>query len=133
MPSRPEEPSPRPSPAGRGGGFKAGAAMLSAGTNSKPGTPKRWKTILRALGSLLPRRGSAGAAGSRSGGGSRPHSQPPPSQIVRPWREDAFRAYPTVGLTPSKALAFLQSADGGHPAVMFELFREMLQKWPRLG
>jgi phage gp29-like protein len=30
-------------------------------------------------------------------------------------------------------LSFLQSADAGSPQVQFELFREMLQKWPRLA
>jgi phage gp29-like protein len=38
-----------------------------------------------------------------------------------------------VGLTPSRLLAFLQAADAGTPQVQFELFSEMLQKWPRLA
>ncbi len=57
------------------------------------------------------------------------HRQP----VVRPWREDWLRTYPSVGLTPSRALAILQAADAGSPATQFELFDEMLQKWPRLA
>jgi len=73
---------------------------------------------LRRLGSLLPRR--------PAGSGSR-------RQVVRPWREDAFHAYPSVGLTPSRVLALLHAADAGWPQMQFELFSEMLQKWPRLA
>ena len=53
--------------------------------------------------------------------------------IVRPWREDAFHAYPSVGLTPSRVLSMLHAADAGSPRMQFELFGEMLQKWPRLA
>ncbi len=53
--------------------------------------------------------------------------------VIRPWREDWLRSYPTVGLTPGRALAILQAADAGAPATQFELFDEMLQKWPRLA
>ncbi|MGE0481808.1 MAG: DUF935 family protein [Phycisphaerae bacterium] len=53
--------------------------------------------------------------------------------MVRPWRDDWQRAYPSVGLTPSRALAFLHAADGGAPQQQFELYSEMLQKWPRLA
>ncbi len=74
-------------------------------------------TALRQLGSLLPP--------SRS-------RQPIGSQLIHSWREDALRSYPTVGLTPSRMLSLLQSADAGMPQSMFELFAEMLQKWPRL-
>ena len=76
------------------------------------------RTILGRLGSLL--------------GGS-----PPPMrntrQVVLPWREDAAHTYPTIGITPSRVLAWLQAADAGQPQVQFELFHEMLQKWPRLA
>ena len=74
--------------------------------------------LFRTLGSLLPRRRGA------SGGDSR---------VVRHWREDSLRTYPSVGLTPSRLLSFLQAADAGSPATQFELFLEMLQKWPRLA
>lgn len=76
------------------------------------------RNVFRTLGSLLPRRAD---------------SQPPPQRVVRPWREDFLHTYPTVGLTPARALAFLQQADAGAPQVQFELFAEMLQKWPRLA
>ncbi len=75
--------------------------------------------LFKSLGSLLPERdSSAGAASGR---------------VVRPWRDDAARSYPSVGLTPSRALSFLQAADAGWPQLQFELFSEMLQKWPRLA
>ncbi|MCC6358531.1 MAG: DUF935 family protein [Phycisphaerales bacterium] len=57
----------------------------------------------------------------------------PADRVVLPWRDDALRAYPSVGLTPSRALAMLQSADAGAPETLFELYRDMLQKWPRLA
>ncbi len=75
-------------------------------------------SLLKPLGSLLPGRRVAPAASGR---------------IMRPWRDDSFHAYPTVGLTPSRALSFIQQADGGLPQMQFELFSEMLQKWPRLA
>jgi phage gp29-like protein len=40
--------------------------------------------------------------------------------------------YPTVGLTPSRLRSMLQTADAGTPQVQFELFSDMLQRWPRL-
>jgi phage gp29-like protein len=55
------------------------------------------------------------------------------SRLVRPWREDSFHGYPSVGLTPAKLRGFLQAADAGTPQMQFELFAEMLQKWPRLA
>jgi phage gp29-like protein len=73
---------------------------------------------VKALGSLLPRR--------------RPQ-QRDEQRIIRPWREDAFHAYPSVGLTPARVLALLHTADAGTPQMQFELFGEMLQKWPRLA
>lgn len=81
-------------------------------------TPPRVAAVLRALGSLLPR-------GRREGGNA--------SRLIQPWREDSHRTYPTVGMTPSRLLSFLQAADAGAPQTQFELFGEMLQKWPRLG
>ena len=73
---------------------------------------------IRALGSLLPGRKAAVRDQQR---------------VVRPWREDALHAYPSVGLTPARALALLHAADAGAPQMQFELFGEMLQKWPRLA
>lgn len=74
--------------------------------------------VFRALGSLLPT------------GRRRRHDS---ARLVQPWRADSARSYPSVGLTPSRLLAYLQSADAGTPQVQFELFSEMLQKWPRLA
>ncbi len=54
-------------------------------------------------------------------------------RVIVPRREDFERAYPSIGLTPSRVLAILQSADHGAPQLQFELFGEMLQKWPRLA
>jgi phage gp29-like protein len=73
---------------------------------------------IRKLGSLLP----TSAVRKRT-----------PERVVRPWREDSFRSYPSVGLTPGRALSFLHAADAGAPQMQFELFGEMLQKWPRLA
>lgn len=80
--------------------------------------PQRVAAILRTLGSLLP--GSAARRGDAS-------------RLLQPWRADSARTYPTVGLTPARVLSFLQAADAGWPQTQFELFGEMLQKWPRLA
>lgn len=72
-----------------------------------------------------------GALGSLLGPGGRRRRDA--GRLVAPWREDAARGYPSVGLTPSRALAILQNADGGAPEMLFELFRDMVQKWPRLA
>jgi len=48
-------------------------------------------------------------------------------------RDDAWHAHPGVGLTPSRALAHLHAADAGDPRMLFELFNEMLTRWPRLA
>lgn len=74
--------------------------------------------VLRALGSLL---------------GAKRRERRAVGRVVRPWHEDSVHAHPSVGLTPSKALALLHAADSGSPQVQFELFSEMLQKWPRLA
>ncbi len=73
---------------------------------------------LRALGSLLP------------AGAGRRHD---PTRVIRPWRQDSARTHPSVGLTPQRALAYLHAADAGQPHKQFELYAEMLQKWPRLA
>ena len=73
---------------------------------------------IKGLGSLLPGR----KPGTRD-----------EQRVVRPWREDTFHGYPSVGLTPARVLALLHTADAGAPQVQFELFDEMLQKWPRLA
>ena len=54
-------------------------------------------------------------------------------RIVRPWRDDALRSHPSIGLTPRRLLAFLHAAEAGTPRLQFELFEEMLQRWPRLA
>lgn len=77
-----------------------------------------WISILRKLGSLLGRGERRPPAGER---------------IVLPWRDDSLRTHPTVGLTPARVLSLLHAADGGWPQAQFELFDEMLQKWPRLA
>lgn len=79
---------------------------------------QRVATALRALGSLLPRE---------------PGTQRNAAHLIRPWRADADHSYPSVGLTPARLLAFLHAADAGTPQIQFELFSEMLQKWPRLA
>ncbi|MBL8878146.1 MAG: DUF935 family protein [Phycisphaerales bacterium] len=77
-----------------------------------------WKAIVGAVGSLLPSRAAPAVSSER---------------VILPWRDDAQRTYPSIGLTPSRALALVQSADHGSPAQLFELFSEMLVKWPRLA
>ncbi len=54
-------------------------------------------------------------------------------RVVVPMREDWERSHPTAGLTPARALALLHAADAGAPQQQFELFDDMLQKWPRLA
>lgn len=73
---------------------------------------------VKKLGSLLPSRGVSTRDEQR---------------VIRPWREDSYHAYPSVGLTPARVLALLHTADAGSPQMQFELFGEMLQKWPRLA
>lgn len=75
-------------------------------------------SVLRTLGSLLPTTGRRAKSRRR---------------IVRPWRQDSLRSYPSVGLTPARMRSFLQAADAGNPQTQFELFGEMLQRWPRLA
>lgn len=58
---------------------------------------------------------------------------PDSKRLVRPWREDFARAHPSVGLSPVRMLALLHAADAGAPQLQFELFEEMLQRWPRLA
>jgi phage gp29-like protein len=79
---------------------------------------RRVAAVLRRLGSLLATRGRRRRDASR---------------LVRPWRGDYTRTYPGRGLTPARALGFIQAADHGWPQSQFELFTEMLQKWPRLA
>lgn len=76
----------------------------------------RVAAVLRSLGSLLPevRRRRVSTSG-------------------RPLRADFNRQYPTIGLAPAQLRAILQGADAGQPRAQFELFAEMLQKWPRLA
>lgn len=75
------------------------------------------KNVLRRLGSLLPR--SPRRQSTR--------------RVVRPWIEDAQRTHPTIGLTPSRMLSFLHAADAGEPGQQYEVYAEMLAKWPRLA
>ncbi len=81
-------------------------------------TAHRVVSALRSLGSLLPRS---------------PERRHDAERTILPRRTDFTRTYPTVGITPSRLLSFLQAADVGHPQLQFELFAEMLQKWPRLA
>lgn len=69
------------------------------------------------LGSFLPRRPERATSG----------------RVLLPWRADAQRSYPTVGLTPARALSLTRAADAGQPEQQYELYSEMLQKWPRLA
>lgn len=80
--------------------------------------PPHVASAFRALGSLLPW-STRGRRDAR--------------RTITPRREDFARTYPTVGITPSRLLSFLQAADAGHPQMQFELFAEMLKKWPRLA
>ncbi len=72
---------------------------------------------LRNLGSLLP---------------DRARRRRPANQLTQPWRNDHDHSHPSVGITPSRLLAYLHAADAGAPNQQFELFSEMLKKWPRL-
>lgn len=60
-------------------------------------------------------------------------SPPDARAAVRPWADDSYRTHPTVGLTPSRLISYLHAASAGAPTIQFELFGEMLQKWPRLA
>lgn len=81
-------------------------------------TRQRVAAALRVLGSLWPRR---------------PRGRRDASRLIQPWRADSLHTYPSVGLTPARLLGLLQAADAGSPQAQFELFDEMLQKWPRLA
>lgn len=81
-------------------------------------TRPRAVAVLRALGSLLARG---------------PDRRRATARLIRPWRQDSAHTYPTVGLTPGRLVAVLQAADAGFPRTQFELYAEMLQKWPRLA
>jgi phage gp29-like protein len=74
--------------------------------------------MFRTLGSLLPGRGKRARRTTR---------------VLRPWWRDSHQSYPTIGLTPARMMSYLQAADAGAPQMQFELFAEMLQKWPRLA
>lgn len=78
----------------------------------------RVAAALRSLGSLL---------------ATRPRRRRRPARLVHPWRDDGLRLSATLGLTPARLLAFLQAAEAGTPQMQFELFAEMLEKWPRLA
>lgn len=82
------------------------------------GASRRIGEVMRRLGSLL------GVSRERRSAESR---------VIRPWRQDSMPSGTSGGLTPARALSFLQSADQGTPQRQFELFAEMLQRWPRLG
>lgn len=76
------------------------------------------RTLLRRLGSFLPGDPTSAPATNAT--------------LVQPRPADYHRAYPSVGITPSRVLTYLHAADAGDPRIQFELFTEMLQKWPRL-
>jgi phage gp29-like protein len=79
--------------------------------------PSLFVSILRSLGSLL----------------STPSGRCVRQRVIQPWRDDYTRTYPSIGLTPSRLAGLLHAADAGTPQQQFELFTEMLQKWPRLA
>lgn len=81
-------------------------------------TRQKAVALLRTLGSLLP---GAARRVRRA------------ARLIRPWDQDSVRTYPSVALTPARLLSLLQAADGGFPQLQFELFAEMLRKWPRLA
>lgn len=81
------------------------------------------RSILKSVGSLLA--GSADQSNTRASAAD--------ARLIQPWRDDSLRSHPSVGLTPARALAFVHAADAGRPAELFELYDEMLQKWPRLA
>jgi phage gp29-like protein len=86
-------------------------------------TPLRrspWTTLLKRLGGLVQRDTPAPSVDASD-------------RVIKPWYDDASRTYPTVGMTPGRVLSYMQAADHGHPQLQFELFDEMLQKWPRLA
>jgi len=54
--------------------------------------------------------------------------RPAPGRVVQPRPEDAWRDYPSTGLTPAKLMAILRQADAGDPAQALALFEEMEEK-----
>ncbi len=81
-------------------------------------TRKRLVAVFKSLGSLLP---------------VSPSRPPATNRIINPQPADYARQYPGAGLTPARLRSFVQAADAGDPQMQFELFAEMLQKWPRLA
>jgi len=80
-------------------------------------TSRRVASVLHTLGALWPGRRRRRDA----------------SRLTQPWRDASVRTYPTAHLSPARLVAYLQAADAGTPQTQFELFGEMLQKWPRLA
>lgn len=99
--------------------------------------------MFRALGSLIGGGDGSDAMGGSTGGragaaergslsGARGRA-PGGDRAIRPWRRDSIATHPSFGITPARAVAMLHAADAGTPQQQFELFGDMLQKWPRLA
>jgi len=54
--------------------------------------------------------------------------QPAAGRVVEPRAEDAWRDYPSSGLTPARLMAILRQADAGDPSQSLQLFEEMEEK-----
>ncbi len=55
-------------------------------------------------------------------------SPPSHGRIIVPRAEDAWRDYPSSGLTPSRLMAILHEADAGSLSATMQLFEEMEEK-----
>ncbi len=58
--------------------------------------------------------------------------RPRPGRLLYPRPEDAWRDYPSSGLTPSRLMAVLREADAGSLSVAMQLYEEMEEKDPHL-
>ncbi len=58
--------------------------------------------------------------------------RPRPGQVVQPLAADRWREYPADGLTPSRLIAILRSADEGDVGQAMALFEQMEEKDPHL-
>jgi phage gp29-like protein len=58
----------------------------------------------------------------------RRQQRPKPGQLISPRPEDAWRDYPSSGLTPSRLMSILREADAGSLSAAMQLFEEIEEK-----
>ena len=59
-------------------------------------------------------------------------ARPRLGRLLQPRPEDAWRDYPSSGLTPTRLMAILREADAGSLSAAMQLYEEMEEKDPHL-